>query len=562
MSSNDVIAAILYEISEILTVKNDRFRSRAYQLAAQRITGLTEDLKIVRGRGGLEEIPGVGKSIASTIIEILDTGQSKVLEELKESLPKGVQDLMEIEGVGPRIAMKLVEELEIINIDQLEQVAKDGKIRELKGFGEKKEANILQSINDYRSRQTRFLLGSVLPIVDEMIQWMKAVNSVKKVEVAGSFRRRKETVGDLDLLVASYKSDKASERFITMPPIERVISHGPTRSTVYIKGHLQVDCRVIKPEEYGAALQYFTGSKEHNVKLRTIAVKQGYKLNEYGLFKRENDELVASESEEAIYKFLGMQWIPPELRENRGEIEAALEGKLPKLIEYDEVRGDLHVHTKWSDGTASITEMVEAARRLGLKYIAICDHSKSLGIAHGLNEERLLEQGKEIDKINENLTDFRVLKGIECDIKSDGSLDFSSSILKELDFVVASIHSGFKSETEAMTERLITAIHHEYVSTIGHPTGKIIQRRNPYSLNLDQVLEAAAGQNVGMEINAFPDRLDLDDVSAHKAKECGVKLSIGSDAHAATQIDFLKLGVSVARRGWLETKDILNTKFR
>jgi len=560
MSSNAVVAAILYEISEILTVKNDRFRSRAYQLAAQRITSLTEDVKVLREKEQLDEIPGVGKSIASTIVEILDTGQSKILEELKESLPKGVQDLMEIEGIGPRIAMRLVEELGITNIDQLEQAAKDGKIRVLKGFGEKKEANILQSIKEFRSRQTRFLLGSVLPVVDEMISWMKESDAVKKIEVAGSFRRRKDTVGDLDLLVASDASDIASERFVSMPPIERVISHGQTRSTVYLKGHLQVDCRVIKSEEYGAALQYFTGSKEHNVKLRTIAVKQGYKLNEYGLYKRENDELVASESEEQIYNALGMQWIPPELRENRGEIEAALTGTLPHIIEYEEIKGDLHVHTKWSDGTATIVEMAEAAKKLGLKYIAICDHSKSLGIAHGLNEERLFEQGKEIDKINENLEDFKILKGIECDIKSDGSLDFSSTILKELDFVVASIHSGFKSEADVMTERMIKAIHNEYVSTIGHPTGRIIQKRNPYSLDLGKVFEAAASQDVAMEINAFPDRLDLDDVSSQKAKEYGVKLSIGSDAHASNQIDFLKLGIAVARRGWLTAEDILNTK--
>ncbi|MBM3292777.1 DNA polymerase/3'-5' exonuclease PolX, partial [Candidatus Bathyarchaeota archaeon] len=398
------------------------------------------------------------------------------------------------------------------------------------------------------------------PVVDEMISWMKESDAVKKIEVAGSFRRRKDTVGDLDLLVASDASDIASERFVSMPPIERVISHGQTRSTVYLKGHLQVDCRVIKSEEYGAALQYFTGSKEHNVKLRTIAVKQGYKLNEYGLYKRENDELVASESEEQIYNALGMQWIPPELRENRGEIEAALTGTLPHIIEYEEIKGDLHVHTKWSDGTATIVEMAEAAKKLGLKYIAICDHSKSLGIAHGLNEERLFEQGKEIDKINENLEDFKILKGIECDIKSDGSLDFSSTILKELDFVVASIHSGFKSEADVMTERMIKAIHNEYVSTIGHPTGRIIQKRNPYSLDLGKVFEAAASQDVAMEINAFPDRLDLDDVSSQKAKEYGVKLSIGSDAHASNQIDFLKLGIAVARRGWLTAEDILNTK--
>ncbi|MBN1682791.1 DNA polymerase/3'-5' exonuclease PolX [Candidatus Bathyarchaeota archaeon] len=561
MSSNAEVASILYEIAEILTIKNDRFRSRAYQQAAQRITSLTEDVKKIRENGTLEDIPGIGKSISATIIEILDYGQSTILEELKESLPKGVQELMELEGIGPRIAMKFVTELKIVNIDQLEQAAKEGKIRDLRGFGEKKEANILQSIKDYKNRQTRFLLGSILPVVDEMVLWMKGSSSVNKIEVAGSFRRKKETVGDLDLLVASNNVDESSERFISMPPIERIVSHGPTRSTVYLKGHLQVDCRIIKPEAYGAALQYFTGSKEHNVKLRTIGVKLGYKLNEYGLFNRENDELVASETEEEIYNLLGMDWIPPELRENRGEIEAALERRLPHLIGYNEVKGDLHLHTNWSDGTASIFEMVEAAKSYGLKYIAICDHSKSLAIAHGLDEDRLSKQGKEIDKINKKLDDFKVLKGIECDIKADGNLDFPKSVLKDLDFVVASIHSGFKNDEKTMTERIISAIHNDHVSTIGHPTGRIIQKRSPYQLNLEKVMEAAAQQKVGLEINGFPDRLDLDDISTRKAKELGVKLSIGSDAHAPSQINFLKLGISVARRGWLEYNDVINTKF-
>jgi DNA polymerase (family 10) len=560
VSANADVAAVLYEIGEILTIKEDRFRSRAYLLAAQRITSLTEDLKKIRERDELDKIPGVGKSIAATIAEVLDTGESKVLEELRESLPPGVRQLMELEGVGPKNAMRLVNELKIASIDDLEKAAKGGRIRELKGFGEKKEQNILQSISDYRNRQTRFLLGAVLPVVDDMLAWMRGSPAVLRAEVAGSYRRRRETIGDLDLLVASNEPDAASKRFVEMPPVERVVSHGSTKSTVLLKGQLQVDCRVVPPPVYGAALQYFTGSKDHNVKLRTIGVKLGYKLNEYGLFRREDDGLVASETEEAIYKALGMDWMPPELRENRGEIEAAMEHKLPRLVEPGEIRGDLHCYSKWSEGTMTIREVAEKARSLGLSYVAITDHSKSLGIAHGLDEERLAEQGKEIDALNRELDGFTVLKGIECDIKADGSMDLTDSSLADLDFVVASIHSSFKNDEETMTNRMVSAIHNEHVDAIGHPTGRIIQKRKPYPLNLDRVIEEAAAQHVALEINAYPERLDLDDVASRKAMEAGAVVSIGTDAHALNQMDFLPLGVSVARRGWLTAKDVANTR--
>jgi DNA polymerase (family 10) len=560
VSANAEVAAILYEIGEILTIKDDRFRSRAYMLAAQRITSLTEDIKKVKDRGELDKIPGVGKSIAATITEVLDTGESKVLEELRESLPPGVRQLMELEGVGPKNAMRLVEELKLSSIDDLEKAAKEGKVRELKGFGEKKEQNILQSISDYRNRQTRFLLGAIMPVVDDILAWMRESPAVLRADVAGSYRRRRETIGDLDLLVASNDPEEASKRFVGMPPVERVVSHGSTKSTVFLKGHLQVDCRVVPPEAYGAALQYFTGSKDHNVKLRTIGVKLGCKLNEYGLFRREDDRLVASETEKEIYSALGMDYVEPELRENRGEIEAAMEHKLPKLIELSEVKGDLHCHSNWSEGTMAIKEVVEKAKGLGLSYVAITDHSKSLGIAHGLDEERLKEQGKEIEAINDELEDFTVVKGIECDIKADGSMDLSNSSLADLDIVVASIHSGFKNDEETMTNRVISAIHNEHVDIIGHPTGRIIQKRKPYPLNLDKVIDEAAAQHVSLEINAYPERLDLDDVSSRKTMEAGALVSIGTDAHALNQMEFLPLGVSVARRGWLTAKDVANTR--
>jgi len=559
MSANSDVASVLYEIGEILTVKGDIFRSRAYQMAAQRITALTEDIRAIKARGELESIPGVGKSISAVISEVLDTGQSKVLEELRESLPKGVRDLMELEGVGPKLAMRLNQELGVASIDDLEKAAKEGRVRELKGFGPKKEANILVSIEAYRSRQTRFLLGAILPVVDQLTKYMRESDAVLKVEVAGSARRRKETIGDLDVLASSMKPEEVTQCFITMPPVIRVVSHGTTRSTVVLEGQIQVDLRVVAPEEYGSALQYFTGSKEHNVKLRTIGVKKGFKLNEYGLFDRDTDRRVAGEDEEGIYRALGMDLMPPELRENTGEIEAAIEHRLPKLVEEKEIRGDLHIHTKWSDGTATVEEMAEKARSMGLEYIAVTDHTKSLGIARGLDEARLREQVKEIEQLNRELEGFTVLTGTEVDVKADGSLDLPDSVLKDLDFVIASIHSGFKSDVEKMTNRLIAAMNDEYVDAVGHPTGRIIQKRNPYELNLERVFEAAAGQRVMMEINAFPDRLDLSDVNSRAAMQAGCVMEIGTDSHAANQLDFLLLGVSVARRGWLEAEDVANT---
>jgi DNA polymerase (family 10) len=559
MSANARVSEVLYEIGELLTIKGDRFRSRAYNMAAQRVRTLTEDVRRIRERGELKEIPGVGKSIAGVIEEVLDTGQSSQLEDLREELPTGVRDFMELEGVGPKKALRFQQELGIATIDDLEAAIKVGRLRDLKGFGEKTEENLLRSIEEFRTRQGRFLLGAVLPVIEEILSYLSGSDAVLEAEVAGSARRRMETVGDLDILAASLEPEKAVERFVTMPPVTRVLSQGTTKSTVVLEKNLQVDLRVIPPEDYGAALQYFTGSKEHNVELRTIAVKRGYKLSEYGLFDRETNRVVASRTEEEIYKALGMDPIPPELRENRGEIEAAAEGRLPELVELGDIRGDLHVHTKWSDGTATIEEIASKCAELGLEYFAVCDHSKSLGIARGLDEKRLKEQGAEIDRLNEGLESFTVLKGFECDIKADGSLDLPDKALKDLDFLVASVHSGFKATVEEMTERIVSAIHNDHVSCIGHPTGRLIQKRQPYELNLKEIFDAAAAQGVMMEINAFPDRLDLDDVNSRAAMERGLVMSIGTDAHTLGQLDFLPLGVSVARRGWLEAKDVANT---
>jgi len=559
MSANERVSKVLYEMGEILTIKGDRFRSRAFNMAAQRVTALTEDVQQIYERSELEDIPGVGKGIAGVITELLETGGSTQLEELRESLPHGVRDLMQLEGVGPRKAIRLNKELGVTSIDELEQAAKAEKVRPLKGFGPKTEENLQRSIEEYRLMQGRFLLGAVLPVIDDIIKWMKESEAVLDVEVAGSARRRKETVGDLDVLVASNEPVEVTERFVSMPPIIRVLAQGPTKSTVVLEKNLQVDLRVIEPGNYGAALQYFTGSKEHNVKLRTISVKMGYKLNEYGLYERESGNRVAGETEEGIYRILGMDLMPPELRENRGEIEVAMKSELPVLVEYRDIKGDLHVHTNWSDGNATVEEMALKAQEYGWEYLAICDHSKSLGIARGLDEEDLRKQIAEIENVNRKLDDITVLRGLECDIKGDGSLDLPDSSLQDLDFVVASIHSGFRATPEEMTERLVTALHNDYVSTIGHPTGRILQRRPGYTFNMTRVLEAASEQGVMMEINAYPDRLDLDDVNCRASMENGVKLSIGTDSHSPGHMDFMAMGVSVARRGWLGKTDVINT---
>jgi len=559
MSANARVSQVLYQIGEVLTINEDRFRSRAFNTAAQRIVSLTEDIRNIKDRGELQDIPGVGKGIAAVIEEVLETGGSKALEELEASLPPGIREMMRLEGVGPKKAVRLQKALGIASIDDLEKAAKEGRVRGLKGFGEKTEANILEAIEELRSRQDRFLLGAVLPVIDEIKAYKAESDAVIAVEVAGSARRRRDTVGDLDVLVSSLSPDVVSERFVSMPPVARVLSHGSTRSTVVMNNFLQVDLRVVPPESYGAALQYFTGSKDHNVKLRTIAVRAGYKLNEYGLFNRETDKSVAGEDEEGIYRALGMDLMPPELRENRGEIEAAMEGKLPNLVTKEDIKGDFHIHSTWSEGTASIETMAEKAMSLGLEYMAICDHTKSLYIANGLDEKRLLKQMKEIDGINKGLDGFTILKGTECDILSDGRMDLEDSVLGDLDFVVGSVHSAFRQDVDTMTDRILKAIHNEHVDCIGHPTGRLIQKRRAYDVNLERVFEAAAEQGVMLEINAYPERLDLDDVNCRAAMERGVTLVIGTDSHAPNQMEFMPLGVSVARRGWLEAENVANT---
>ncbi|MFQ6065604.1 MAG: DNA polymerase/3'-5' exonuclease PolX, partial [Candidatus Bathyarchaeia archaeon] len=553
---NREIADILYEIADLLEIKGVQFKPRAYRRAAQTIETLPEDVKMIYERDELQEIPGIGSSIASKIQEIVETGSLEYLEELREELPQGLRELMGIEGIGPKTALKLYDKLKISSIEELESAARQGKIRDLEGFGEKTEENILRGIEMYRSAQERFLLGYTLPIAEEIERKLKDLEEVTRISLAGSIRRRKETIGDADILVTSQEPSKVMNFFTQLSEVKRVLAKGKTKSTVVLTNNLQVDLRVVEEESFGSALQYFTGSKEHNIRLRELALDKNWKLSEYSLLDKGANEPIAGENEEDIYKALGMSYIEPELRENRGEIGAALEGKLPHLIKYGEVKGDLHVHTNWSDGSYSIEEMAEAAKSLGYEYLAICDHSKTLQIAHGLAEEDLHKQVKEIEKVSRAMDGFTILSGVEVNIDSDGKLDIKDNVLKDLDIVVASVHSGFKQPEKKMTERVLTAMHNDYVTVIGHPTGRIVNKREPYQIDLSKIFEAASELGVFMEINAFPNRLDLSDLNCFKAKDYGIKISIGTDAHNKDHLRFMELGVTTARRGWLEKKDV------
>lgn len=557
--TNSKISQIFYEIADILEIKGVQFKPRAYRRAAQTIETLPGDIKDIYDKGELQEIPGIGTSLASKIEEIIETGRLSYLEELREELPQGLRELVKIEGVGPKTAQKLHKKLEISNVDQLESAAKQEKIRHLEGFGRKSEENILKNIQQYKSAQERFLLGYVFPIAEEIENRLKELKAVEKISLAGSIRRRKETIGDVDILVTSQRPMEVMDVFTQLSEVKRVLAKGKTKSTVVLTNNLQVDLRVVQEENFGSALQYFTGSKEHNIRLRELALDKNWKLSEYGLIDRSTNKKLAGEEEREIYQALNMDYIEPELRENRGEVEAALEGELPDLVQYKTVKGDLHVHTDWSDGAYSIEEMAETAQSLGYDYLGVCDHSKTLQIAHGLTEEEIRKQIGEIEKINRQMEEFTILCGIEANIDSEGKLDLQDEVLKDLDVVVASVHSGFQQSEEKITGRVLTAMHNEYVDIIGHPTGRIIDKREGYQIDLPKVFETASKLDIFLEINAFPNRLDLSDVNCFKARDYGVKFSIATDSHQREHLRYMELGVDNARRGWLEETDVVNT---
>ncbi len=567
---NKEIAKIFYGIASYLEMDGVAFKPYAYQKVALVLEAMEEDVGEIYKKGGikaLEEIPGVGKNIAEKIEEYLKTGKIKYYEQWKSRLPLNLEEITSVEGVGPRKAKVLYQKLNIRNLKDLERAAKSHKISPLFGFGEKTEKNILEGIKFLKRSKGRFLLGEILPKVKEVYEKLKSLKGVERVDPVGSVRRMKETIGDIDFLVISDNPEPIMDFFVSLPGVIKIWGKGTTKSSIRMAGGFDMDIRVVSKRSYGAALQYFTGSKEHNIVTRKVAIDKGLKLSEYGLFR--GSKMIAGKNEEEIYKALGMIWMPPELRENQGEVESALKHQLPKIIGYRDIKGDLHCHSKWDGGGNSIEEMAKSAEDLGYQYIGIADHTKFLRIEHGLDEKKLLQQRKQIDKLNTKLAPyrnevsgagFRILQGCEANILKDGSIDVKDEILKQLDFVIAGVHSSFKMEKAKMTERIIKAMKNPNVDIISHPTGRILKKRDEYQIDFDKILRAAKEFGVILEINAFPVRLDLNDQNIRRAKEAGVKMVINTDSHHKDQLRFMEFGIAQARRGWAEKEDIINTQ--
>jgi len=567
---NQEIANIFYEIAGFLKMEGIQFKPYAYQKAAITLETLEKDVADIYKEGGreaLEKIPGVGKSMAEKIEEYLKTGKIKYYQDLKKKTPIKMEELTAVEGLGPKRAKVLYQKLGIRNLKDLERAARAHKIAPLFGFDVKTEKNILEGIAFLKRSKGRFLLGEILPAVKEVYEKLKNLKEVEKVDPAGSVRRMKETIGDVDFLVTPHQkygggAEKIMDFFTSLPGIIKIWGKGTTKASVRMKEGFDMDIRVVPVRSYGSALQYFTGSKEHNIATRKIAQDLGLKLSEYGLFR--GPKMIAGKSEEEIYKTLGMDWIPPEIRENQGEIEAGLEGKLPKLIDYRDIKGDLHCHSKWDGGANSIEEVVRTAQEMGYEYLGISDHTKFLRIEHGLDEKKLALQRKEIDKLNFQFPisnfQFRILQGCEANILNDGSIDIKDEALAKLDYVIAGIHSNFKMEKEKMTERIIKAMKNPNVDIISHPTGRILKRRDECQIDFEKILRAAKETGTILEINSFPERLDLNDQNIRRAKEAGVKMVINTDSHHRDQLRFIELGIAQARRGWAEKEDIINTQ--
>ncbi len=559
--ANNNLSKIFLEISQYLSLKDSFFESRAYEKAAKIISSLDKDIeKLYKTQGiqGLENISGIGKTLAKRIEEYLKTGKILKLAELKKEFPFNLSEILAIEGIGPKMAKILYEKLNIKNVKDLEKAAKLHKISKLAGFGPKTEDNILRAINFSKQTKGRFLLGYIEPFVLELKQAISKIKYVKRVEIAGSFRRCKETVGDIDILVESSKPEEIAKFFQNSDLTETIYGKGKTKISLRLKYGFDIDIRIIKAKSFGSALQYFTGNKEHNIALRTFGEKKfNLKINEYGVFKGKKN--IASKTEKEVYAALNMKTPPPEIRTNRGEIKAALNNSLPELIEQKDIKGDLHMHTVWSDGNFPIKEMAKQAKNIGYQYIAITDHAGNLKIAGGLTEKKLQEQIKEIKKIDKTIKGIKIFSGAEVNIKKSGLIDVSNKTLSQLDWVVASIHSNFKMPKQEMTKRIVKAMENPYVRTIGHPTGRIIQKRQAYEIDWEIIFKAAKTTGTYLEINSFPDRLDINDLIIQKAIKFGLKLIINTDAHHIKHLKFMKYGVCQAKRGWAEKKDIINT---
>ena len=557
---NADIASVFEEIADLLEIENaNPFRVRAYRNAARQVEGMGVPVAdMVAKNEDLTELPGIGDDLAAKIREIVETGKCLFLEKLRKKTPPTVTELLKIPGLGPRRVRALYHELDVQTLEQLARAARDGRIRELPGFGAKTEQTILDAISAHVTDQKRFKLAVAAQYAEPLKKYLEKIRDVKQVVLAGSYRRFRETVGDIDILVTATDPEKVMDRFVAYDEIKDVPAKGSTRATVILKSGLQVDVRVVDENCFGAALQYFTGSKAHNIEIRRLAQERKLKISEYGVFK--GAKRIAGDSEESVYRAVGLPWIAPELRENRGEIEAARAGKLPKLVEFADLRGDLHAHTKATDGHNSLREMAQAARRHGFEYLAITEHSRRLTVAHGLDPQRLRKQMHEIEHLNEELDAITLLKGVEVDILEDGHLDLPDEVLSELDLVVGAVHSKFNLSRAKQTERILRAMDHPHFSILAHPTGRLLDSREPYDVDMLKIIRKARERGCFLELNAHPERLDLLDVYCQMARDEEVLVAISSDAHRTQDFDNLVYGVGQARRGWLEKKDVLNTR--
>jgi DNA polymerase (family 10) len=557
---NADITAIFEEIADLLEIEDaNPFRIRAYRNAARTLGDLPQEARQLVERGGdLTRLPGIGTDLAGKITEILNTGHSGMLDRLRRELPPAITELLKIPGLGPKRVKALYHNLDVQTIEQLHRAAQEGRIRTLHGFGEKTEQNILQAVEAHASQSRRFMLATAAQYAEALCTFLQAIPGVQQVTVAGSYRRMRETVGDLDILVTAVADSPVMQRFTAYDEVAEVFSAGSTRASILLKCGMQVDLRAVVQTSYGAALHYFTGSKSHNIAIRRIAQQRGLKVNEYGVFR--GAQRIAGDSEESVYRAVGLPYIPPELREDRGEIEAARSGRLPQLVELSDLRGDLHVHSRASDGHDSLRDMALAAKALGLTYLAITEHSRRLSVAHGLDPLQLAQQCDEIDRLNAQLDGITLLKGIEVDILADGNLDLPDPVLARLDLVVGAVHSYFDLSRARQTERILRAMDHPHFTLLAHPSGRLIGQRAPYDVDMLRIIRHAKQRGCHLELNANPERLDLLDVHCQIAREEGVLVSINSDAHSTYDLANLRYGVGQARRGWLEKRHVLNTR--
>jgi DNA polymerase (family 10) len=560
--NNAEIATTFYELADLLELGGaPAFRVRAFRTAARSIENLAEPCAERLRDGTLTDVPGIGEGCARRVGELLATGRLAELDELRAKTPRGLSEIMHVEGMGPKSAELVWERLHVRTIEELEAAARAGRLRGLPRFGEKKEQKVLRAISAYRRAHARWKVSQAHPHADTLVAELRALPHVERVEPCGTLRRRRDTVGDIDILVAATPAHAAAigQAFASLPEVREVIARGDTKVSVVLRAGIHADLRIVEPASWGAALHYFTGSRDHNIAVRRLAQRRGLKLNEYGIWDEEGRR-VGGADEREVFRAVGLAYIEPELRENRGELEAAAEGRLPRLVRLDEIRGDLHMHTKATDGKSSLEEMVRAAAAIGYEYLAITDHSRALAMARGLDPARLAEQGRAIEALNEELGGRpRVLRGIEVDILPDGTLNLPLEVLRALDWVVASVHSKLDLPGAEQTRRIVRALETGVVDCLGHPTGRLIGEREPYAVDLEEVCRAARRTGAAVEINAFPDRLDLCDTHARLAKELGVPVAISTDSHATTHLHSMRFGVDQARRGWLERGDVANT---